>query len=140
MKQTKAVIRQRVEEMLAVRLDGAMFHQIRQYAAEKGWNVSDRQLYRYIDASDALLEKTLEKNREKLIALHLAKRKNLFARCVNAGQFNVALACVRDEAELQDLYPTKGIKVTGQDSGPVVMEFNFVEKSAEVMPSSATAN
>ena len=43
-KATKAEILERVEEVLRVRLDGAQFHDIRQYASEKQWGVSDRQL------------------------------------------------------------------------------------------------
>ena len=34
----------RVEEVLRIRIDGAQFHDIREYAVEKAWGVSDTQL------------------------------------------------------------------------------------------------
>jgi len=48
-KATNAVILQRVEEVLVIRLDGAQLHDIRRYASENSWGVSDRQLERYIE-------------------------------------------------------------------------------------------
>ena len=36
-KATNAVILQRVEEVLVIRLDGAQMHDIRRYASENGW-------------------------------------------------------------------------------------------------------
>jgi hypothetical protein len=107
MKSTKVVIARRVEEVLRIRLDGAEFHNIVQYAAEQGWNVRERQLWNYVRASDALLAIRLEKDRDKLLARHVAQRRALYARAVHAADYRTALAVARDEAELQGLYPSR---------------------------------
>ena len=68
MKPTQATIRQRVEELLAIRLDGAQFWDVRQYvsekqaAAEPPWTIPeggrplcDRTLWRYLARVDRTL-------------------------------------------------------------------------------------
>jgi hypothetical protein len=114
MKATKAVVAQRIESVLRIRLDGAQLHDIRDYAnaPEQGWNVSDSQLRRYIAASDKLLAERLERDRDKLFARHVAQRQTLFARAVNSADFRTALATAKDEAELEGLYPPKKIAPT----------------------------
>jgi hypothetical protein len=104
MKATKAEIQQRVEEILQIRLAGAEFWDIRQYAAEKGWQVSDRQLWRYIRQADQLLARVLEKDRDKLLNRHLAQRRALLAKAMSIADYRTALAVLKDEAELQGLY------------------------------------
>jgi hypothetical protein len=124
MKQTKATIQQRVEEVLQVRLAGAEFWEIRQYASEKEWDVSDRQLWRYVKQSDAVLAEQLEQDRDKLLNRHLAQRRTIFARCMSTGDYRGALSAARDEAELLSLYPAKQTKVEhrGKDGGPIEHE------------------
>jgi hypothetical protein len=112
MKATKAEISRRVEEVLRLRLDGAEFHDVVQYAAEQGWNVRERQLWNYVRASDKLLARRLEKDRDKLLARHVAQRRALYARAVHAADYRTALAVARDEAALQGLYPPKKIAHT----------------------------
>jgi hypothetical protein len=111
-KATNAEVMERVEAVLQIRLDGAQFHDIRQYASEKTWGVSDRQLRRYVAASDRLLAARLEKDRDRLFARHVAQRQTLYARAVNAADYRTALAVARDEAELQGLYPPKKVAPT----------------------------
>ncbi len=119
MKATKAEIAERVEEVLRIRLDGAQFHDIVQYASEKKWEVGERQLWNYVAASDALLTKRLESDRNKLLARHVAQRRTLYARAVNAADYRTALAVVKDEAELQGLYPASKHELTGKNGGPI---------------------
>ncbi len=111
-KATKAEIAQRVDEVLRARLDGAQFHDLLQYASEKGWNVGQRQLWNYVAASDRLLAARLEKDRDRLFARHVAMRMALFARCVNAGELAAALAVAKDEAALHGLYPPSKTALT----------------------------
>jgi hypothetical protein len=122
MKSTQATIRQRVEEVLQIRLLGAEFPDIRQHAAQNQWDVSDRQLWRYVHESDAILAETLEKDREKLFNRHLAQRHALYARAVAAGDLSTARAVLKDEAELLGLYPPKRTELTGKDGGPLQTE------------------
>lgn len=122
MKSTQATIRQRVDELLTIRLQGAEFADIRQYASQQSWNVSDRQLWRYIADSDALLQKTLEKDRARLFNRHIAQRRALYARCMAVSDYSNARAVLKDEAELLNLYPPKRTELTGKDGGPLQTE------------------
>jgi hypothetical protein len=113
-KPTKATVRQRVEEVLRIRLDGAEFWDVREYArekcAEKGsvWEnpkcLSDGQLYRYIARADRLIAESCRSSRKRLTRRHLAQRRNLFSKSVNAGDLRTALAVLADEARLLGLY------------------------------------
>jgi hypothetical protein len=106
-KSSNATVMQRIEELLSLRLAGAGFVEIRQYASEKGWGVSGRQLRRYIGKSDTLPAASLETNRPKLMALHLAQRRLLLNKSMEVGDYGTALRVLQDSAKLQDLYPTK---------------------------------
>jgi hypothetical protein len=121
MKSNKATVRQRVEEVLSLRLLGAEFPDIRQHASQQQWGVSDRQLWRYIAASDANLARTLERDRQKLLNRHTAQRRALYARAMAASDYRTALAVLRDEGELLALYPAKRTEVSGKDAGPVLL-------------------
>jgi hypothetical protein len=67
--------------------------------------VSDGQLRRYIAKSDEALAVAVEKDRAKLFAKHLARRELVYAKCVEVGDFKGALACLKDQAELENMYP-----------------------------------
>lgn len=54
-KASRTEVAARVDEVLRIRLDSAQFHDVVEYAKEKGWNVSLRQLARYIRKADELL-------------------------------------------------------------------------------------
>jgi hypothetical protein len=112
MKQTQVEVLKRVEEILQIRLAGAEFVDIRQHAAEKGWQISDRQLWRYIQKSDAILAESLERDREKLLNRHRAQRFALYARAMSVSDYRTALAVLKDQAQLEGLYPASSQKVT----------------------------
>lgn len=124
MKATKAVIRQRVEQVMRIRLCGAEFWEIRQYAAEtdaetdRPWNVSDRQLWRYVAAADELLDEYLDHDRKKLFNRHIGQRRALFARALESGDIRTALAVAKDEADLYGLYVKKIAPTTPDESSP----------------------
>jgi predicted DNA-binding protein (UPF0251 family) len=118
MKSDKATVRLRTNEVLALRLHGAEFMDIRQHAADQGWNVSDRQLFRYIAAGDALLAETLERDREKLLNRHIAQRRALFARAMAVSDYGTALRVLNSEAEMLNLFPAKRTEVTSKDAAP----------------------
>jgi hypothetical protein len=109
-KAESAEVAGRVEEMLRIRLDGAQFHDVVQYAAEKGWNLQERQIRTYIRRADALLVERRDKSRTQVIARHLAQRQALYARAVNAADYRTALAILDSDAKLRGLYPEKDIK------------------------------
>ena len=94
----------RVEEVLRIRLDGAQYHDVVQYAAEKGWELKERQLRLYMSRADDLLVERQEKQRRRIVAQHLARRESLYARAVNAADYRTGLAVLSDLAKLQRLY------------------------------------
>jgi hypothetical protein len=117
-KATKAIVAQRVEEVLRIRLDGAEFWDVREYAREKeqeagslwelppdGKPLSDGQLWRYVAAADKLIAASCPASRKKLLRRHLAQRRNLYAKALSQGDIKAALAVLRDEALMQGLYP-----------------------------------
>ena len=100
----------RVEAVLRIRLDGAQFHDIREYAVEMAWGVSDTQLRRYVQKADARLVERQDKSRKQLVARRLAQRDALFARCVNAADYRTALAILDSADKLRGLYPEKEVR------------------------------
>src|SRR4051794_35459020 len=91
-KADNAEVAKRVEAVLRVRLDGGQFHDVVQYAAEKGWGLKDRQIRTYVQRADELLVERQDKSRKQVIARHLAQRQSLYARAVNAADYRTALA------------------------------------------------
>ena len=110
-KATAAEVALRVEEVLRIVLDGAQYHDVLQYAAEKGWDLKERQVREYMSRASDLLVERQEKKRKRLVALHLARRDALYARAVNAADYRTALAVLSDAAKLQGLYPVVQAKI-----------------------------
>ena len=104
-KSTAAVVAGRVDEVLARRIDGASLAEIRAYAGENRWGVSDSQLRKYVAKADRVLRPRRGKTRKTVLALHLARRQSIFARALAAGELRTALASLVDEAKLLGLYP-----------------------------------
>jgi hypothetical protein len=105
-------------------LQGASFADIRQYAAEQTppWGASDRQLHRYIRQADDLLAASLERDRQRLLDLHHARREALLARALSVSDYRTALAVLSDECKLLDLYPAQRHQLTGRDGGPLAVK------------------
>src|SRR5262245_51719990 len=114
MKSTKAEVAKRVHEVLKLRLGGAEFPHIRDYAnaPEQGWGVSDSQLWRYIRAADALCKEYFDARADHLPSRHLLQRRQLYAHAMSAGDFRTALAVLKDEAQLEGLYPADKVALT----------------------------
>jgi hypothetical protein len=117
MKSTKAEVTKRVEEVFKLRLGGAEFADIRDYARapEQSWNISDSQLWRYIAAADKLIKERFDARAEHLLNRHLLQRRTLYAHAMGAGDFRTALAVLQDEAKLEGLYPATKIAPTTPD-------------------------
>jgi hypothetical protein len=132
-KPTKAAVNARIEEVLRIRLDGAEFWDVREYVREKHrdagsvWEaekcLSDAQIYRYIARTDRLIAESCRSSRKRLLRRHLAQRRNLYAKAVNAGDLRTALAVLGDEARLLDLYePFPDAKAAKATSTPMGTE------------------
>jgi len=121
MRATKAQVRERVEQVLRIKLDGAELWDLREYVKEKTgaadpvWGdkpLSDGTLYRYSRLADRLIAESCRGSRKRLLRRHLAQRRNLAAKAISAGDYRAALAALKDEAELQGLYPPQKIAPT----------------------------
>ena len=104
-KSANAVVSQRVGEILRIRLDGANLADIRDYAGEKGWDVSDSMLKKHIEKADVLLKDRHDAGRARAIRLGLARRESLYARAVQAADYRTALAVLDSESKLRGLFP-----------------------------------
>jgi hypothetical protein len=117
MKSTKAEVQRRVEEVFKLRLGGAEFADIVQYAAapEQAWGVAERQLWNYIAAADQLVKERFDARAEHLLNRHLLQRRTLYAHAMGAGDWRTALAVLQDEAKLEGLYPPTKVAPTTPD-------------------------
>jgi hypothetical protein len=136
---TEAEIALRVEEVLHARLNGAEAHDLRALAREKGWNVSDRQLWRYVTAADRLIAKHFEKDRDRLFRRHVFQRRALYARVLQDGDYRTGLAILKDEAELHGLYPAKRTELSGPHGGPLQTVSATVEMTESERAAAITA-
>lgn len=101
-KSDKATVKQRVHEVSALLLAGAETPDIRQHAAK--WDVSPRQLYRYIEVAYKRFAKTLDRDFRQLFGRHVAQRRMLLARCLRIQDYKTALAVLNSEVELLRTY------------------------------------
>jgi hypothetical protein len=117
----RATVLTRVEQVLALRLTGADLTEIRRFASAQvpPWNVSDRQLERYCQASDKLLEERLDLDRKRLLRLHVARRRALYSKCMASRDFTNARLVMADEAELLHLYTPAPATPEAADNNPV---------------------
>jgi len=114
-KSTQAEMHRRVHEVLALRLGGAEFPDIVQYASapERNWQIGERQLWNLIAAADALCAKYFDAKAEHLLARHLLQRRQLYAHALGAGDYSTALRVLQDEGKLEGIYPKSEQAATG---------------------------
>jgi hypothetical protein len=122
MRSSKAELRKRLSEVLALRLQGGELHDLVQYSSEQGWKVGVRMLQKYIAQTDKMIEQSLEKDRGKLLNRHILQRQALFAKAVAVNDYATAKGILKDLAELQGLYPAKRTELTGKDGQPLQLE------------------
>jgi hypothetical protein len=112
-KATKAEVQRRVETVFELRLGGAGFADIREYALAPTdrdgkkldpWGVSDGQLWRYIAAADKRCKERYDAKADHLLARHLLRRERLYAHCLEVGDYRTALAVLKDAADLEGHY------------------------------------
>ncbi len=114
-KSDKATVLARIQDLTKLVLAGAEFADIRQYAADRDWKLSERQLRRYQEMVYEKLAESTQRNRDQLLGRHLMQRRALYARAVKASDFRAALMILKDEAELEALYPPTKIAPTSPD-------------------------
>lgn len=124
-KADQSMMRERVEEVTRLLLAGAEFADIRKYAQERNWQVSDRHVRRYIERAYSGLQKYGRRQQGQLLGRHLMQRRALYARSVKAGDVRTALQVVRDEANLLGLYQSgKGQSAAAASSHAIPIALN----------------
>ena len=104
MRNDRATTLTRSDAVLRLCLEGKGFSEIRQHADQEGRCVTARTLFRYIAQGDQLLADMLAQDRKGLFARHLAQRRMLYGKALDAGNYRAALEIFKDEAELCGLY------------------------------------
>jgi hypothetical protein len=107
MKSAKQEIRERIEEIIHLRLVGAQQDHIRQYASDNGWGLSARQVEKYILRADRLPIAEQKMERKWMMGYHLARRDHLYGKAMDAGKLQTALNILNSDAKLRGLYPDK---------------------------------
>ena len=132
-KSTKGVVMQRLQDLTKLILAGADFGDIQQFAASQNWNVSLRQLRRYQEQVYARLAESTQRNRTQLLGRHLMQRRALYARAVKISDLRAALLILKDEAELEGLYPPRKITAVSRTDQEAVRPEQpvFFESPAE---------
>src|SRR6516225_8810232 len=82
MKATKAVVAQRVERVLGLRLNGAELADIVRYSSSPPdgappWGVTERQIQKYLARADALCSKLFDVQCKHLLSRHLLQRRRI---------------------------------------------------------------
>jgi hypothetical protein len=101
---TKAETMERVEQVLEVILHGGRLRNLRDFANQKGWNVSDSQLKKYRTRALELCRQQQEHDRDRTLAVHRMKREVIYARAMEANDLQTACRVLADDAALMKLY------------------------------------
>lgn len=94
----------RVKEVLRIRIDGAQFHDVIDYAAEKAWNATEAECAALIRAADNLLVRRQDRSRKRITARHIAQREALYARALNGADYGTCVRILGEIGKLQGLY------------------------------------
>ncbi len=106
-KSTKVTVAQRVHDVTRLMIAGAAsFADVRQFATNHEWRVSDRQLRRYIEKAWAQMAEATNQKLVEFLALQLAQRRALYARAFKEGNLALCQKILKDDAELLGLYPS----------------------------------
>ncbi len=114
----KALVEARTNDLAHAILDGAVWpldlcEYVREREKETGspWFVGEgekplsyAQIRRYAVKAEKVIAESCRTSRKRLLRIHLAKRRSLYARAVTAADYSTALRVLRDEAELLSLY------------------------------------
>jgi len=93
------------------------------------WDISKRQVERYIRRCYDLWHKDFEKKRKRKLAYHLAKRADLYKQAYNKKQWNICLDIIKDEAKLSGSYPAEKHKI--EETREVIINIIGEEKEEE---------
>jgi hypothetical protein len=137
-KSDKSTVNSRVNDAVRLLVAGAGLPEIRQFAKSHGWNVGDRQIRRYQELAYKRLAKTTDRSQKQLLGRHLQQRRTLFARCIKENDNRTALHVLRDEAELEGLYP--GVDGKKAPPGPQYSPLSRLERTVRLLAAEAAGD
>ena len=105
-KSTQIEIARRVMIVQQLIIEGQRSPVIAQSLSKK-WDISERQVYEYIDKAWKAFEEKYLKDRDKLLGFHIAARLNLFRKAYDNQHWGVCRSILEDLAKLQGLYVNK---------------------------------
>jgi hypothetical protein len=114
-KSNRITVASRVHDVMKLIVAGAEFPDIRQYATDKNWNLTERQIWRYVKAAHRQFAEAIGRDRDELLGRHLMQRRALYARALKVGDLRTALMVLQDEASLFGLYAPMKIAPTTPD-------------------------
>ncbi len=103
-KSIKSVVNQRIDEVMRLQIAGATYLDIRKYASEKEWNVSPRQVQRYIRSALEQMHKVARKKQKHVLAKQLLQMGNLYAAGLRDKKIPDCLNVLKHEANLLGLH------------------------------------
>jgi hypothetical protein len=116
-KASKATVLLRVTEVYRIRLAGAKLLDVQEYVREQeqtdgsAWKLADgdkplseAQICVYIKRADDAIAASTKESRKRSLVKNLARREDLYAKAVNAGDIRTALAVADSEAKLRGLF------------------------------------
>lgn len=120
-KSTAREMEKRILEVYRIIIAGAEFHDIQEYAnhPDRAWGLSKSSVRRLQGKALAMMKRHTETRADRVLARHLQQRRFLYARAIEAGDINAALAVAKDEAKLFGIYPSDKIEMTGKGGGPL---------------------
>jgi hypothetical protein len=137
-KSDKTTTNRRINEVSRLLVAGAEFADVRQFATAQGWNVTDRQVRRYLETAYKRLAKVTNRDRKQMLGRHLTQRRALYARSAKGNDNRTALAILRDEAQLQGLYP--GSDGHSAASGPQYSPLSRRERTVRLLAAQAAGD
>lgn len=106
-------VRIRVETVYHLLLQGDSLSNIVQNSS-KSMGVSTRQVYKYAKRARALIKKEAARIREEAFDEHLVARRRMRKEAHDTKNGWLALAVLKDEAKLLDLYPAERQRQEGE--------------------------
>jgi hypothetical protein len=118
---TKDLVDARVNDLVQIILAGAVLHFdlcefVREKEQEPGspWALAEgetplsySQIRRYAVRAERVIQDTARTSRRRLLRLHQAQRRHLYALAVQQGDIRAAAAVLKDLADLQGLYDSE---------------------------------
>jgi hypothetical protein len=98
-----AQVQYRVNECCRIIAHGGGRRSCLQFAADQGWNVSDRTVDSYLKTAREKLQKDWDIDRPQMVADLLSQLETLQTEARARNQLNVALGCVNTAAKLAQL-------------------------------------